>query len=256
MALSTAVNGATPAVNAVPVQPKSGDTIRKRAHQDFKDLGESIGEKMSLEEKALEGTKCGAIQFVCAIGNPKQKQDRVSGGQAVPCFKPVGYKFKALEDVSVPCIPLKEDQTSLIDVDVAAQSEVKIKKGTEFQLNLREYGELISRTEYNGIFNGGGQEVYVGVTFSGDRTEPYPILKSSAGSVKANMDLIANVTETSKDGKVVKSYEVKPEYAEKFAVLLKTRSASRTGKGGTKSSEAGQSAKAVARALSAYYAKA
>ena len=232
------------------------DTPRKAGHQDFKARGESIGAKMSEEEKAREGVKRGAIAFVCALGNPKQRQDRVAAGKNVVCWKPVGYKFKALEDITVPVIPLKENYQTLIDVAIENATEVPVKAGEEFVCNLREYGALISRTEYNGIFNGEGKEVYLGVTFSGSRQDPYPILKAKDGSIKANMELVADEEDiTGADGSTIKKYTVKPEYAEKFGVLFKARSASRTGRGTAKTSEQGVAASCIARALADYYAK-
>lgn len=263
MALSKTVEGnvkpvVTPAESTKVVAGGSkADTQRKMGHQDFKARGESIGAKMSEEEKAREGVKRGAIAFVCALGNPKQRQDRVvEKGKSVECWKPVGYKFKALEDITVPVIPLKENYQSLIDVAIENATEVPVKAGEEFVCNLREYGALISRTEYNGIFNGEGKEVYLGVTFSGNRTDPYPILKAKEGSIKSNMELVASEEVVQgADGTTTKKYTVKPEYAEKFGVLFKTRSASRTGRGTAKTSEQGVAASCIARALADYYAK-
>ena len=260
MALSSVTGkGATaPVGGAAPISKNTAnaDTVRKEGHAEFKARGEALGAQMSAEEKAQEGTKRGAIAFVCALGNPKQKQDRMSGGKAVPCFKPVGYKFKALEDVQVPVIPLKENYTSLIDVAVENATTVTVKAGQMFSCNLREYGALISQTEYNGIFNGEGREVFLGVTFSGSRQEPYPILKASEGSVKENMELIADVEEVKgADGAAVKKYTVKDEYAEKFGMLFKARSATRTGSGSSRASEAGIAASNIASALQDYYTK-
>ena len=232
------------------------DTNRRNDHAEFKARGEALGAQMSAEEKSKEGTKRGAIAFVCALGNPKQKQDRVTGGKSVPCFKPVGYKFKALEDIVVPVIPLKENYTSLIDVAVENATTRTVKAGETFDCNLREYGALISQTEYNGIFNGEGREVFLGVTFAGNRTEPYPILKASEGSIKENMELIADEEKIKgADGAEVKKYTVKEEYAEKFGMLFKVRSAARTGSGSARASEAGVAASNIARALQDYYTK-
>lgn len=259
MALSnvTGKGAQAPAESKAVVQAGSkADTIRKDGHAQFKARGEALGAQMSEEEKAKEGTKRGAIAFVCALGNPKQKQDRVTGGKSVPCYKPVGYKFEALEDIVVPVIPLKDNYTSLIDVAVENASTITVKAGDTFVCNLREYGALISQTEYNGIFNGKGREVFLGVTFAGNRTEPYPILKASEGSVKENMELIADVEEVKgADGAPTKKYTVKDEYAEKFGMLFKARSATRTGSGSARASEAGVAASNLARALQDYYTK-
>lgn len=249
MALSQEVAGAT-AVTA-PVTAKGSNSTRKVFHQKFREEGAAIGANLTEEQKAAEGSKSGAVAYICALGNPKQKQDRVSGGQSVPCYKPVGYKFIALEDMTVPVLPLKDGGT-LIDVDVAQRSEIKVKKGQEFVCNLREFGELISKPQYGGAFEGNGKRVYLGVTFSGNRTDPYPILRTSEGSVKETMELVANVNKNA-DG--TDAYAVKEEYAEKFGVLFRGRKASRSGAGSAKASAAGASAKDLARALQAYYAK-
>lgn len=257
MALSQAIKkGNAPAESKTVIQssPKA-DSGRTDKHAKFKAHGESIGAAMTAEEKAKEGSMRSAVAFVCALGNPKQKQDRVEKGKSVPCYKPVGYKFKALQDIMVPVIPLKENYQTLIDVAIENATEVPVKAGETFVCNLREYGALISKTEYNGIFNGEDKEVFLGVTFSGSREEPYPILKSSVGSVKETMELVATVEEIKgADGAVTKKYTVKPEYEEKFGVLFKARSTSRVG-GSAKASEAGVAASNLARALQDYYTK-
>lgn len=245
---NTGAVGTAPA--SIPTDKGGADTLRKKVHQEFKDRGAALGAQLTEEQIALEGSKSGDVAFVCAVGNPKQKQDRVSKGQSVPCYKPVGYKFKALADIKVPVLPLKDGCKTLIDVDVQAETEVAVKKGQTFVCNLREYGALISRPEYGGTFDGEGKRVYLGVTFSGERLDPYPILKAAEGSVKETMDLIADVTKNA-DG--TDKYTIKPEYEEKFAVLLKPRKIERNSAGGAKASEAGQSAKNVARALSDWY---
>lgn len=252
MALSQEIKGTAPVATAPTATPKNADTARKQLHQQFKAEGEALGAQMTEDQKALEGSKSASIAFICALGNPKQKQDRVSGKQSIPCYKPVGYKFMALEDVKVPVFPIKDGYQTLIDVDVAAASEVTVKKGQTFVCNLREFGELISKTQFGGSFEGNGKRVYLGVTFSGSRLEPYPILRTAEGSVKESMELIADVTENA-DG--TKNYTIKDEYAEKFAVLLKGRKASRSGAGTAKTAEAGESARNIARALQSYYAK-
>lgn len=259
MALSQAVKGGVaPADSKAPIKTSGGnaDTTRTNKHADFKALGESIGASMTAEDKAKEGSMRGAVAFVCALGNPKQKQDRVEKGKSVPCYKPVGYKFKALQDIMVPVIPLKENYNSLIDVAIENATEVPVKAGETFICNLREYGALISKTEFNGIFNGEGREVFLGVTFSGTREEPYPILKAAEGSIKETMELVANVEEVKgTDGAVTKKYTVKDEFAEKFGMLFKARSTSRSGAGSARASEAGVSASNIARALQDYYTK-
>lgn len=266
MALSK-VAGVTPEITTAPAESTkvigsvNGNSPRRQGHDEFKSLGESIGANMTAEEKALEGTKRGAVAFVCALGDPRKRQDRAVGREdgkqkSVPCWKPVGYKFKALEDIMVPQIPLKENNTSLIDVAVENATEVPVKAGEEFILNLREYGTLISKTEYNGVFNGEGKTVYLGVTFSGNRSEPYPIMRAEGGSVKTNMELIADEEKVhTADGREVSKYTVKPEYADKFGVLFKTRSISRSARSGEKSNEKALAASNIARALQDYYSK-
>lgn len=231
---------------------KAQDSERVKAHEEFKNKGESIGQMLTEEQRLLEGTKRASIQFIRALGNPKQKQDRVSKGAAVGSYKPIGYLLKALEDITIKKFPLKANCVNLIDVNLDAVSTKTIKAGEEFEVNIRELGDLISKTEFNGFFTGGGKEVYLGVTFSGERTEPLPILKAKEGSIKENMELVATET-VGADGK--KTYTVLPQYEETFGVLFTARKATRTSKGnGGRTSEQGQSAANIARALQDYYA--
>lgn len=177
------------AVATAPVVDKKAGNSKTDA---FKQQGAALRAQMTDDQKALEGSKSEKVAFVCALGDPNKKQARVEAKQSIDSYAVVGYKFKALEDMTVPFAPLKADWKSIIDVE--APTERQVKAGEVFALNLVETAQLISRIEYAGKFSGEDNVVVLSAKSSKDRTEPLPVLtKQGAGSIKVGMELIAEM---------------------------------------------------------------
>lgn len=221
---------------------------KNTAFVKFKQTGVSVREQMTEEQKALEGSKSGAVKFITALGNPKKPVKRVQGGERLPSYEVVGYKFEALEPVQVPtCLP-KKGAKSNMDVEPPTWREVKA--GEQFDLSCAELGVMIAGIEYAGIFNGGGDEVILHVTISKARGGvPNTVLKRREGALKSDLTLIAD-KEKGENGK--STYTVKPEYAEKFGYLFVQTPTNRGTAGATK---VGESPRELAAALRVYSAK-
>lgn len=238
--------GAPVAPTTAPAPEVSKSTKKGKgnpAFQDFKASGAAARENYSDEEKALEGSKSDKVQYVIALANPARAVKRVEKGENKASYMVVGYRFKALEDMMVPSAPMLSKTNPMECGDV---TEVPVKKGQEFDLTLFEMGVMISKIEFGGIFNGGGDEVVMHVTMSAQRNnEPLTVLKRRSAPIKDNITLIADVTE--KNGK--KSYEVKPEFAEKFGILFTKR---KSKAGSASSAVAGESPKDLSAAFRTY----
>ena len=248
MSLSNQVMGAKPVATAAPATaaPKA-ETTQNGDHEAFRLSGESIRKSKSADEKALEGSKSGAIAFVACLGDPNKPQPRRDGKEDVDSFVVVGYRFKAIEAVSVPKANLKSGFKSLMDVE--DMTEVAIKKGQTFDLNIFEAGVLISRPEYSGRFTGEDKEVSLTIKFSKTRKEPLPVLKlDGKGSIKLGMILVADMVPTA--GNPKGTPKVKDEFAEKFAVLYIRKSAG--SRSAAKVAQKGESQADLAAAFNAY----
>lgn len=247
MAFSDELNKATEAEKTETTAKAEGSS----KNQVFTQKGASLRAQMTEDQKAIEGSKSDKVAFICTLGDPNKKQSRKEGKENKPSFTVVGYKFKVLEDMEVPKAPLKADFKSFIDVEPPTM--VPVKAGTVVVLNLVETGMFISRTEFAGRFTGEGQEVSITAKHSQNRTEPLPVLRQSsgAGSIKSNMELIADMvgaTATSKG-----TPKIKEEFAEVFGVLYTRKSAGKKSTGGADRKE-GEATKNVAAAFRALYA--
>lgn len=214
----------------------------------FKDQGASLRAQMSEDQKAAEGSKSDKVAFVCALGDPNRKQARVENKTSVPSFVVVGYKFKVLEDMDVPFAPLKQGMKSILDVEPATTKHVAA--GTVVALNIVETAMFISQIEFAGKFSGEGAEVYLSAKASQDRPEPLPILnKQGAGSIKENMELIADMVGADATNKGTP--QIKAEFAESFGALYTKKSIS---KASTAAKKAGEGQKDIAAAFRNFYA--
>lgn len=237
-ATATAPTPATPA--------KAGANTKT---EQFKQDGANIRSQYTDDQKALEGSKSDKVAFVCALGDPNKKQARVEGKQSIDSYAVVGYKFKALEDMTVPFAPIKEGFKSLTDVEPATEKPVKA--GEVFALNLVETAQLISRIEYAGKFCGEDEVVVLSVKASKSREELLPILsKQGAGSIKSNMELIAEMQGVTADSKGTPV--IKPEFADSFGKLYVKKTAKRGT--GTKDRKAGEGQANIAAAFRNLYA--
>lgn len=215
----------------------------------FKQQGASLRAQMSEDQKAIEGSKSDKVAFVCALGDPNRKQARVENKTSVPSYVVVGYKFKALEDMTVPFAPISENWKTILDVE--PMQERQKKAGEVFALNIVETAMLISRLEYAGKFTGEGTAVALSAKTSNDRQDPLPILnKIGAGSIKENMELIADMVGATADTKGTP--QIKGEYAESFGALYAKKSLTRKATSAQK--KAGEGQADIAAAFRNYYA--
>ena len=233
--------------NSTPSASKSTDKDKKIAA--MKAQGASIRAQMSEDQKAVEGSKSDKVSYVCALGNPNVKTSRKQGNQNLPSYTVVGYKFKVLEDMTVPFAPLRENMTTLLDVEPATERAVKA--GEIVALNTVEAAMFISRIEFAGSFTGEGTNVTMSARTSKDRPDPLPILTTKTGSVKENMELIADmvgITEANPKG----TPQIKPEYEASWGALFRKKNAGPKSTGGR--SNKNDDSQNLAAAFRAYYA--
>lgn len=215
----------------------------------FKQQGASLRAQMSEDEKALEGSKSDKVAFVCALGDPNRKQARVENKATIPSYVVVGYKFKVLEDMTVPFAPIRQDMKTVLDVEPATERQVKA--GDVVALNIVETAMFISRMEFAGKFTGEGTSVFLSAKTSQDRPEPLPILnKTGNGSIKDNMELIADMIGA--DANTKGTPQIKEEYKESFGAIYAKKSLTKKSAGSAK--KAGEGQADIAAAFRNYYA--
>lgn len=215
----------------------------------FKQQGASLRAQMSEDEKALEGSKSDKVAFVCALGDPNRKQARVENKATIPSYVVVGYKFKVLEDMTVPFAPIRQDMKTVLDVEPATERQVKA--GEVVALNIVETAMFISRMEFAGKFTGEGTSVFLSAKTSQDRPEPLPILnKTGNGSIKDNMELIADMIGA--DANTKGTPQIKEEYKESFGAIYAKKSLTKKSAGSAK--KAGEGQADIAAAFRNYYA--
>lgn len=244
--------GKAAATPTAPAAPAAGAKGANSKTELFKQKGQALRAQMTEDQKAVEGSKSDKVAFVCALGDPARKQARVENKTSVPSYVVVGYKFRALEDMNVPFAPLKQGMKNILDVE--EPTEKAVSAGQEFHLNIAETAMLISRIEYAGRFSGEGTQVALSVKTSVDRDEPLPILtKVGAGSIKENMELIADMVGGDGTEKNRGTAQVKDEYAETFGALYSRSRLSKKSAGAAK--KAGEGQADIAAAFRAYYNK-
>jgi hypothetical protein len=238
--------------NALDEQAKATPAPATKAvtkTEAFKQQGASLRAQMSEDEKALEGSKSDKVAFVCALGDPNRKQARVEKKTTIPSYVVVGYKFKVLEDMTVPFAPIRQDMKTVLDVEPATERQVKA--GDIVALNIVETAMFISRMEFAGKFTGEGTSVFLSAKTSQDRPEPLPILnKTGSGSIKDNMELIADMIGADANSKGTP--QIKEEYKESFGAIYAKKSLRKKSAGSAK--KAGEGQADIAAAFRNYYA--
>lgn len=227
----------------------SGKTAAKAKSAAFRAKGDAIRQGMTDEQKAAEGAKSDTVAFVACLGNPAVTRSRKVGNDYVNSVQIVGYKFKALEDTTVPVAKFKAEPKNILDVDITQETR-PVKAGEIVSLNVVESAMFISRPEYAGFFSGEGQTVFVSAVSSKDSKDPTPCLKRQGGSIKENIEMIADMigAVNGEGGKA----QVKDEFAADFAVLFNKRTTKRAS-GAGKNNSAGESIKSTAAAFRALY---
>lgn len=234
MSMSDKMSQAGGIVTPQSKAPASATTVSKQSGnkktEAFKASGEAIRAQMSDDQKAIEGSKSDKVAFVACLGNPARAQARKTGGEYTDSYQVVGYQLKVLEDCAVPVAPLAEQCKDILDV-VTPPSMRNAKAGEVVNLNVVETAMFISRPEYAGTFAGEGKTVYISAVSSQARKDPYPCLKTTDGSIKENMILIAEM-EGQENGKGGVP-RIKEEFAA-FAPLYVKKKSKRAGSGASR----------------------
>ena len=235
---------------SAPAPATAGNKAKNGAQAAFRAKGAALRAKFTEDEKAMEGTKQDKVAFVSTLGNPARRQDRVEDKKSIPSYEVCGYRFKALEDMEVPVIPLKS--SNYTDVDYTKATTKAVKAGEIFDLNIMETASLITRVEYAGTFSGENTPVQLSAKSSKVRDIPLPILTlaSAKGSIKSTMILIADITEDKETGRV--KAIVKEEFAEKFGIWFVKKSATRTA---STNRTAGEAPKDLAAAFRSFFSQ-
>ena len=235
--------------NANVTEEKKAPTPAKTGGraEAFKASGAQDRSNMTADQKAAEGSKSDKVAFICALGDPNRKQARVENKVSVPSYVVVGYKFKVLEDMTVPYAPIKSSKSPLDEEPISGRA---VKAGDIVALNIVETADFISRIEFAGEFAGGAKTVNLSAKIADDRAEPLPILTADKGSVKENMELIADMVGATADFKGTP--KIKDEYKDTFGVLYAKTSAGK--KTGSTAAKSGESCKDIAAAFRSLYA--
>lgn len=234
------------AEEATPAVTPTADGKASKA-EAFRQEGAAIRAQMTEDQKAAEGSKSDKVAFVCSLGNPAKRQNRVEKSQNIASHEVVGYKFKVLEDTVVPVAPYVSSNI----LDVAPATEKTVKAGEVVALNLVETAMFMSRIEYAGKFTGEGTGVNLTVRSAKDRTDPLPVLQlAGEGSIKSTMELVGDIVGAGADGKGG-TVTVKPEYQETFGKLFEKRRLGRQAAGKIK--KAGNAQANIAAAFRSYY---
>jgi hypothetical protein len=228
--------------------PKASASKANTATTQFKEEGKSVRSQMTDDERNIEGSKSDQVAFVCALGDPMRKQNRVEGHNTISSNVVVGYRFKLLADAKVPVAPIMQDWKQPTDYDVASTTWEDRKAGETVALNLVETAMFISQVEYAGSFTGEGTEVILSAKRSADRPDPLPILmKRGNGSIKEGMEFIADKT-TDANGRG--SAILKEEFKRSFGNYYKKRTTA-----SPKEKLAGEGQKDIAAAFRSFYSK-
>lgn len=190
------------------------------------------------------GKKSGTIAFVAPLGDPSHADNTYTKGANGENIKAttayiVGYRFKALEDMTVPECGLDKDATKNLMSYIDPNGTRQVKAGEEFNLTRFEVGMLLSPAEFNGKITGEGKSfsvVYQGKPGSSTASTsdarvangvlPTVAIRPETGSIK-DYNIIEVLSVTTKEeeinGKIVKRKikTINPGF-EKFEALCAT----------------------------------
>lgn len=197
------------------------DALRKR--------GADVYRSMKPEEKKELNSMSGSVHFVCSLGAGKYPQLRTAGGDSkIPSYTLVGLKLKTDVDLEIPQIPFQKPNHDVKTIpDINTIQYKKVPAGSEFVVSRVEAMYLFTMPQYklNGYCAYGDDPMgfqlaaKTGKLFDTGRAMPTPAFKFTKikGSIKEGMELV--------DVKNAQGeWELKPQYAEKFADLLRDRS--------------------------------
>lgn len=248
---------------AVDTGKASDKAERKAVAKQFR----AAGKALAAEEDAagvVKGAWRDKVQFLYPLGNPASKATGTKNKQQYETIEIVGYKFKALDAITVPVV----DRTGIPKKNVMgfnSYEEVQVAAGQEFVLTIAELALMIQKVEYNGMFTGGGVSVEVGCTISrsqGTQYAPRVLLKmtetgENTTSMKESVQPVATRKQgTPADSTSIKDFEVLPEYADKFGYIYAPVVSSGRSSQEYKKREVGENAAEIAAALRAFQMKA
>jgi hypothetical protein len=215
----------------------------------FKKQGQEIRAKLKAELEGKEGVDSEKVSFVCCLINPLKPQPIRVNNEVKNGWQVVGYKFNISEPMKLPVAPLQSSNP----IDVSGVTyEANPHPAGEIVLNLVETATFMSRVEFAGKFTGGDKPVVLRASFKKKDLEnvtPNLKLLSPNGSIKEGAEEIATYTV---EGSRHTNGVIKPEYAEKFGVLLEKRTG---GRGKTAAPKKGESTANIAAAFRDMYAK-
>jgi hypothetical protein len=197
----------------------NGKAKKTNGNEQLVTQGNEILASMTTEQRNELSAKSGTLVFQHLLGLASKKSSRrVNKDQSQDCSTPVGVRLKTEIDIAdVPVIDITKNKDTGIDPETDITYR-EVKAGETFDLSYYEFMYLILRNDYAGFCSNGQDDrgVYFSVKvpafFSGSAKLPTPTINFKTGSVKAGMVDI--------DEKVNNTWEIKPEWKEKFGALL------------------------------------
>lgn len=134
--------------------PKDG----KKTNQ-LKELGESILNTMSDEERELLGSRSKDVAFMNLIVNPFETVSRKINNKKVTGGASIGLLLKNVSEkpLTVPSIPQLTDKP--MDADWTKMSTEEVPAGAEFKLTWAEAGVFAAQSEINGLISGDPERI-------------------------------------------------------------------------------------------------
>lgn len=124
------------------------------------------------------GSMSDKVEFVAPLGDPSHPDTtKNADGTAVVTPYIVGYRFKALADMTVPECGLGDDAKKNLMSYKDKNGTKQVKAGETFDLTRFETGLLLAPEEFNGRITGGGKIYYATFQING--------LKSKSGQLAA-----------------------------------------------------------------------
>lgn len=184
------------------------------------------------------GSKSGSIAFVAPLGDPSHNDvtiDKEGNKTSTPYI--VGYRFKALEDITVPECGLDEDARKNLMSFKDKNGVKQVKAGETFDLTRFETGLLLAPAEFNAKVTGEGKS-FTGVyqstgvkpksgelgKVSQSAEIPTFALKADTGSIKDYqiIEVLSFEKKTLENGQARKIRTIKPGF-EKWEPLCRVQ---------------------------------
>lgn len=212
----------TPATGGSASRKKTSasDQVRKR--------GDAILSEMTDEERAVVGSKSHTLIFKTLLGlASKRSNRRVTDARNLDCSTAVGGIYVSTEDIKIPRISLELNEETGIDPE---KDIVWVDQPANVPFDLTKYEMMffITQEQYGGEFatetnpNGGFFSAKLPNYLTGKQALPTPVVNLRGTAIKANITDIDQKNEAD-------VWEIKPEYKERYGVLIKPKQPTRTG---------------------------